>query len=102
MFTSQQKNDILKKHLTIISLYESKNNIDRDLIIQIEKNEYVNSIYFVGLFYLYNLHNDIFMQNSDIIKTKFFDEYFNYFANGSKDISSKILKEILNIMNISS
>lgn len=95
------KNEIFKKHYHKIILYEfiekkkldDSNNYDFG---KVEKNDYINSIYFIGLFYLQHLHDDINDELHEEMKIKFFDKYYEYFLN---PVPNEIIENIKSLIN---
>lgn len=116
-----QKNklEIYKKHINNILIYENhkdltdiykENLLNYDKIQKIEKSDYVDSIFFIGLYYLYGLYLYVLPKDQiptedsmEYIKKKFFDKYNNYFLEYKKsEISPLIFDEIKNIIGESS
>ena len=86
----KNKQEIYKKHINNILIYENyrditdifkENLLNYDKIQKIEKSDYVDSIYFIGLYYLYDLHKDQIStkDSNEYIKKKFFDKYMELF-----------------------
>ena len=76
--------DIFFKCLNTISLYENTENND------IPKQDYIDSIHYVGLFYTY-----LFEKNDkEKLKKNFYDKYFQYFFFEDLLPSQKIIQEI--------
>ena len=105
----KNKQEIYKKHINNILIYENyrditdifkENLLNYDKIQKIEKSDYVDSIYFIGLYYLYDLHKDQIStkDSNEYIKKKFFDKYMEYFLKDKNEISPSIIQEIKNII----
>lgn len=84
-----KKYDIFFKCLSKISLYENTKNND------ISKEDYIDSIHYVGLFYNYLYEKG---DKEELIKN-FYDKYFQYFFLKELLPSQKIIQEIKDISN---
>lgn len=104
MNTKINKHELFKKHYHKIILYEfiekrKSNNLNYHDFGKVKKNDYINSIYFVGLFYLQNLIDNIDIDCLEIMKQKFFDKYYEYFLRPIPDKTIETIKSI-NIQSI--
>ena len=92
------KYDLLNLHLTNIENYENKYKINDNITLfssNEEKNKYIYSIHFVGLYYQYNLDDKISIKNKD--KELFLKKYLDYFT---KSIPNEVIEDILNVFDL--
>lgn len=94
------KHHLFQTYLEKIILYESihseNNNKSIKNLLKIEENEYINSIYFVGLFYLQYLNDNISNEQHEEMKMKFFEKYSEYFF---KPVPNEIIENIKSLTN---
>lgn len=96
------KFSLFKSYYHKIILYEfiqkkKQSNDSNDYYFgKVKKKDYINSIYFVGLFYLQNLNDYIDFQLNEEMKIKFFEKYSEYFLN---PVQNEIIEKIKSIIN---